>query len=297
MDRQNTTPFHLKLFYRLHAFHALSDFPIPSSPTDTPAFPPHLQIYTWPSCTLRELAQLLTSCLPSLLPEPAVGTRLSFRLVYPDTKGAAIAAATSSSGAGGGGGGLDAGHGPGQGRFLSKDMGSVVIGVDRRADDKKHADEEVKENGEKQPGKSSGGAATTTTTTNTTTIGRSSSSSFRLHGDDADKTLQDLRFVIGDYVDCAILPPLSDGSVAPPLTGRSGAMGGGMRAFGNGPYARDRDRLRSGAAGGGAGRSGGGGPMITREIPPGGWKRGERLPDTGGRGSSRSIARNRGKPY
>ena len=29
------------------------------------------------------------------------------------------------------------------------------------------------------------------------------------------KTLDDARFMIGDYISCAILPPLSDGSVAP----------------------------------------------------------------------------------
>src|SRR5215471_12025247 len=73
IDRHITTPFHLKLFYRQHSFHHLSDFPIPAPPSPNvpspppPALPPHLQIYTWQSCSLRELAQLLTSCLPSLL--------------------------------------------------------------------------------------------------------------------------------------------------------------------------------------------------------------------------------------
>lgn len=34
-------------------------------------------------------------------------------------------------------------------------------------------------------------------------------------GNTAEKSLQDVRFVIGDYIDCAILPPLSSGDIAP----------------------------------------------------------------------------------
>lgn len=245
MDRQSTTPFHLKLFYRLHGFHNLTDFPIPSPARDGSAnpvpgpLPPHLQIYTWQSCSLRELATLLTSCLPSLLPDPAVGTRLSFRLVYPDTKGAILAAKAAGD------------EGAVQGRYTSRDIGSVVIGADNR--DTANGD------------------------------GSSRQGGMRLQGEDADKTLQDLHFVIGDYVDCAILPPLPDGSVAPPLSGRGPAVGGGMRAFGSGPYSRDRPR---------GGRSG---PMG-RDVPMSGWRRGERLPDNGGRGG-RNTGRNRGNPY
>ncbi|GES62186.1 Sin3-associated polypeptide Sap18 [Aspergillus terreus] len=251
IDRQATTPFHLKLFYRLHNFHHLSDFAIPSSPstsggpvsgpnairtqapsTPTAALPAqHLQIYTWQSCTLRELSQLLTSALPSLLPDPAVGTRLCFRLIYPDTKAAATL-------------GPDA---TGRGRYLSKDMGSVVVGPREGSDAVDAADE---------------GA------------GRGP---LRMQGGDADKTLQDVRFVIGDYIDCAILPPLEDGSVAPPLTvGRgaiSASVGGGMRAF--------RD---AGFGGRSRGGRGGGGPGGDRGIPPGDWRRGERVPE-GGTGS------------
>ncbi|ODA82639.1 hypothetical protein RJ55_01147 [Drechmeria coniospora] len=33
--------------------------------------------------------------------------------------------------------------------------------------------------------------------------------------DEVGRTLGDARFVIGDFVSCAVLPPLSDGSVAP----------------------------------------------------------------------------------
>ncbi|KAB8074230.1 Sin3 associated polypeptide p18-domain-containing protein [Aspergillus leporis] len=246
VDRQSTTPFHLKLFYRVNNFHQMSDFAPPSSPASysgpvsgpnairarsppPPSLPAaHLQIYTWQSCTLRELSQLLTSALPSLLPDPPVGTRLCFRLIYPDTKAAASM-------------GPDV-----RGRYLSKDIGSVVIGPR----DSPYRDG----NDEESAGPRTG--------------------PLRLQGNDADKSLQDMRFVIGDYVDCAILPPLEDGSVAPPLTTGRGpigtTVGGGMRAF--------RDNGFGGRPGRGGGRGG------DRGIPTGDWRRGERLPEGGGRG-------------
>ncbi|KAL2220525.1 Sin3 associated polypeptide p18-domain-containing protein [Thermoascus aurantiacus ATCC 26904] len=260
IDRQTTTPFHLKLFYRLNAFHHLSDFPIaapaPSvpasganaigahSPPPPPPLPPHLQIYTWPSCTLRELAHLLFSALPDLFPDPAVGTRLSFRLIYPDTRGAATSGVLGSET---------------RGRYLSKEMGSVVIAP------RESAEHDDLENGN-GPGPRGG---------------------FRVQGDDADRTLQDVRFVIGDYVDCAIQPPLEDGSVAPPLSGRGSVIGGpGMRAFG-GP--RENGYGRS-SRGGPRGGNGGGG------VPPGDWRRGERVPDGGGR-SGYGGGRRGSRPY
>ncbi|KAL4954872.1 Sin3 associated polypeptide p18-domain-containing protein [Aspergillus filifer] len=255
IDRQSTTPFHLKLFYRQHAYHNLSDFAPPSSqssyeygcgsgpnairtrsPPPSPSLPAHLQIYTWQSCTLRELSQLLTSALPSMLPDPPIGTRLCFRLIYPDTKGAAMM-------------GPDA-----RGRYLSKDLGSVIVGP--RESESNAADEPPRNGAGRGP--------------------------YRLQGNDADKTLAEARFVIGDYVDCAILPPLEDGSVAPAISGgpggrgAGGGFGGGMRAFRDGGF---------GGRGGGRGGRGGG-----ERIPPGDWRRGERVPDGGrsyGGGGSR----------
>lgn len=261
IDRQSTTPFHLKLFYRVDNFHHLSDFAIASSPSGrasgpnaihthspppAPAsgarLPPHLEIYTWQSCSLRELTQLLTLAMPSLLPDPPVGTRLCYRLIYPDTKAAAMSM----------GSGADV-----KGRYLSKDIGSVIVGPrDSRDNQEEHHDD-----GQAGSGSGPRGA-------------------LRLQGSDADKTLQEMRFVIGDYVDCAVLPPLEDGSVAPPLTAGRGAIGGsgpggvggGMRAFRDTP----------GFGGGRAGRGG-----RDRGFPAGDWKRRERLPEGGGRGYGR----------
>ncbi len=223
IDRQTTAPFLLNFCYRSSAFHNLTDFPVPTPSNPHPHLPAHVQIYTWMSCTLRELAHLLTQALPHILPGPSIGTRLSFRLVYPDVHAAR------------GGGRLEP---EGRGRYLSKEIGSVVISA---------------------PDSSNGEGLA------------------RLEGEDADKTLEEARFVIGDFVDCAVFPPLSDGSVV----GRGSVSGRGA------PRENGYGRVRGG--GYGMGSRGGfngynsrgdfGGPAS---IPSGEWRRGERLPDSGG---------------
>ncbi|KAJ5100083.1 hypothetical protein N7532_007084 [Penicillium argentinense] len=252
IDRQTTVPFHLKLFYGTNNYHHLSDYSISgpprrggpvsgpnairgrSPPPASARLPPHLEIYTWQSCTLRELSQLLTSALPSLLPDPPVGTRLCFRLIYPDARGAAI-------------GGSDM-----PGRYVSRDLGSVIVGP---RDNSYRENESADTHGDS----------------------RSRQGPLRFQGSEADTALQDIRFIIGDYVECAIVAPHEDGSVAPALRGSSGApAGGGMRAF--------RDNGFGGRPGRGGDR---GGPPP---LPPGDWKRGERLPETGGRGGRRGRA-------
>jgi histone deacetylase complex subunit SAP18 len=234
VDRQTTTPFLLNFCYRASAFHSLTDFPMPTPSNPHPHLPSHLQIYTWMSCTLKELALLLTQALPSILPDPAIGTRLSFRLVYPDLHASR-----------GGGGRLES---EGRGRYLSKEMGSVVVGAPEYEDN-------------------AGGV--------------------RLEGEDADKTLEDARFVIGDFIDCAVFPPLSDGTVV----SRGSVSGrGGIRENGYG-------RVRGGGYGLSSRGSYNGFPSRGSEfggsgtIPSGEWRRGERLPDTGGYRGGRGARR------
>ena len=111
-----------------------------------------------------------------------------------------------------------------------------------------------------------------------------------------EKTLQDAKFVIGDYIDCAIVPPLDNGGVAPPITG--GPVRGG---FGGGRGGNDfggrgnRDDGGFGYRGGRGGMRGGG--FGQGMVPQGEWRRGERLPDRGERipdGPSGGGGRGRG---
>ncbi|KAH7418241.1 Sin3 associated polypeptide p18-domain-containing protein [Cadophora sp. MPI-SDFR-AT-0126] len=235
-DRQTTTPFHLKLFYRNGSFNRLDEFSLNSE------LPPHVQIYTWPSCTLRELSHLLTSALPSLLPDPAIGTRLSYRLIFPDTR--------------------TSGQVSGPGRYMTKDLGSVIIG-------------------EGGPG--------ILPDEEEAAIVRGGQMAGRLGGE-PEKTLQDARFVIGDYVCCAITPPPENGGAAPPPSGpsRSGYGPGrgeyGGRGGGMGPR-------ENGFGGGFRGRGGprGGGGFGQGFVPNGEWRRGEQVPDGPGGGRGRGF--------
>ncbi|RVX72668.1 hypothetical protein B0A52_04066 [Exophiala mesophila] len=235
VDRQTTTPFLLNFCYRSSAYHSLTEFPLPTPSNPHPRPPAHLQIYTWMSCTLKELAQLLTQTLPQILPQPSVGTRLSFRLVYPDLHAPR-----------GGGGRLES---EGRGRYLSKEMGSVVISAPEHS------------NGDARPALS-------------------------LDGEDADKTLEDVKFQLGDFVDCAVFAPLSDGSVVgrgaasrgPRENGYGRVRGGGYGLSGRGSYNGSTSRSGDSAGPG--------------SLPSGEWRRGERLPDSGGyRGGGRGGRR------
>ncbi|PQE18661.1 Sin3-associated polypeptide Sap18 protein [Rutstroemia sp. NJR-2017a BVV2] len=233
VDRQSVVPFHLKLFYKNGAFHRLDEF------NPHGELPAHVNISTWQSCTLRELSHLLFTALPDLIPDPAIGTRLSFRLIFPDARN------TTS----------------GVARYMTKDLGSIIIG-DGGPGIMPDDEEAVIVAG----GIMAGGM-----------LG------------EPEKTLQDARFVIGDYVCCAILPPLPDGGVAPPPSGLSrGGFGAGrgMGDFG-GRGSRENGfgggfRGRGGPRGGGFNQGMGG----ASGVPSGEWRRGERVPDgpSGGRG-------------
>ncbi|KAF1954834.1 hypothetical protein CC80DRAFT_526589 [Byssothecium circinans] len=217
-DRQTTTPFLLRLFYRTNTFTPLTDF----DPTTHPRLPPSLQIYTWQSCTLRELSTLLLTALPNLLPKPYAGTRITFRLVYGDMTGPQRPGTPA--------------------RFISRDLGSVVVGAGMGGG----AGEEEEEEGKG--------------------VEDVSEALKKLDGE-PEKTLAEARFVIGDYVCCAIFPPGPDGSVhAAPAPLRDGFAGRGRD--GNGYRGRGgRGDFRDYGDGGGGG------------VPQGEWRRGEAPPE------------------
>lgn len=129
--------------------------------------------------------------------------------------------------------------------------------------------------------------------------GDTASVPLNLRGDDLDKTLQDARFVIGDFVDCAIFPPLGDGTVV--SHPRTQGYAGGSRTASALPRENGFSRGRGGGYGGGGrgGYGGGYGRDFGGNIPSGEWRRGERLPDTGyGSGRGYDGRRDRGRgPY
>ncbi|KAF2766344.1 hypothetical protein EJ03DRAFT_330202 [Teratosphaeria nubilosa] len=246
IDRTATAPFLLRCFWKAGRDLNPNDFSV-APPLDPAAqdivdysqiLPGHIrqqscQIYTWPTCTLRELTGLLATCLPEgTLPKPAVGTRLVYRLIFPDTR-AEI-------------------RSDGRGKWSDKPLGTVVIGG-RDA----HPVDDDEDNAEALRDSLEG---------------------------DAGKTLADARFVIGDYVSCAIYPPGQDGRIPPvpaprpPMRGdpyESRARPPPPRENGNGGYGRAGGGYRGGYGGGSRGGNGFSAP------PPGDWRRGERPPGRG----------------
>ncbi|KAG4306107.1 hypothetical protein PORY_000095 [Pneumocystis oryctolagi] len=74
IDRKKTTPFLLRLFYKVGGFHSIDEFQPESQPIAD-----EVQIYTWKDANLHELAQLLSKAIPN-----NKHTRFSFRLIYSD---------------------------------------------------------------------------------------------------------------------------------------------------------------------------------------------------------------------
>ncbi|KAL7626568.1 hypothetical protein AAE478_003340 [Parahypoxylon ruwenzoriense] len=231
MDRRATPPFMVRLFYRTGAFHRPDEF-------TSSTLPPHITVYTWFDCTLTELTYYLAALNTSLLPNPAIGTRLAFRLIFPDTRN--VSGQTAA-------------------KYMVKDLGSVVIGNGGPGLDPENAE------GEKEL------------------------------ENEGDKTLGDARFVVGDFISCAVLPPLPDGSVAPASsarTGRGAGAGESRAAVGRAPANTSSGREReNGQVRTGRGRNSGRGydGFGRGSIPTGEWRRGERLPDVppSGRGRGR----------
>ncbi|KAK4106482.1 hypothetical protein N658DRAFT_555362 [Parathielavia hyrcaniae] len=206
LNRAETPPFHLKLFYRTGAFHRPDEFS-----TTSPTLPPHLSLHTWSDCTLLELSHLLLDASPSILPSPAIGTRLCFRLLYADTRAASGAATNNRIIVAADDHNTDNNSHMPPPRYVAKDLGSVVLG---RGGPGAGPDEGVS-------------------------------------SDDDDEeeavTLADARFITGDLLSCAILPPDElTGDVVPASSARAGRRVGkwavaeiGYRAFRRG--LRDED--------------------------------------------------------
>lgn len=120
VERKTTAPFLLRVFWRQNRELTPNEFSV-APPADTSNIPDYssllpsnirqqsAQIYTWPDCSLSELTGLLTNVIPpGVLPKPAVGTRLVYKLIFPDTR------AEIREG--------------GRGKWIDKPLGSVVVG-------------------------------------------------------------------------------------------------------------------------------------------------------------------------
>lgn len=149
----------------LHCIYRLEEF------SDSSHLPACLGLHTWRDCTLKELAELIADATPSVLPYPAIGTRLVFRLIYRETQDSQ--------------------------NYAMNQIGTLVIGE-------------------------GGSAANPDAPPNP----------------DRLKTLAECRFIPGDLISCAILPPNDyTGEVQPASAAREGR--------GSGPGEADMTALSS----------------------------------------------------
>ncbi|OAA68133.1 anaphase-promoting complex component cut20 [Niveomyces insectorum RCEF 264] len=187
LEGRTTCPFLLKLFYRHDTFHRLDEFAASHRL-------PSVSVYTFPTCSLGELTHHLAAAhFEPGQPPLSIGTRVAFRLVYADTRGV-VEGSRGQAGLRGSGGAAP--------RFVYKDVGSVVIGGGGPgAPESLDAIDRYSLDGDADA------------------FNSDPDSTERRAGEDPDdrrKTLADMRFVVGDYISCAILPPLPNGCVAPP---------------------------------------------------------------------------------
>ncbi|KAF2259311.1 hypothetical protein CC78DRAFT_537159 [Lojkania enalia] len=188
-------------------------------------------------------------------------------------------------------------------RYISRELGSVVIGEEAEfgaTDQSNDQDRDTARDGD----------------TGMTGAGEGVNLKIALNNltGEPSRTLSDAKFVIGDYICCAILTPLADGSVAPaPLPPARGPAGRGGRenGFGRGDYAFGRGmrsgryddggrggRFDDGGRGGRYDDGGRGGRYDDRRgnggLPVGEWRRGEAPPSEGyWRGGGRGRGRGR----
>lgn len=105
------------------------------------------------------------------------------------------------------------------------------------------------------------------------------------HTGEENKKLDDEGFGVGDYVDCAILPPLANGDIAPVPRLATAALNQFNGRSNGGEYSGRRGRGNFGDAGrlgggfGGDSRGGGvpNGEWRRGDVPPGGFERGGRV--------------------
>ncbi|OQN96206.1 hypothetical protein B0A48_17713 [Cryoendolithus antarcticus] len=235
IDHSTTPPFLLRLFYRTARPldpYEFSQAPPPEATASTEYFsilPEPLQqsslaLYQWSDCTLAQLTRtLMTELNRQGEMEVGVGSRVVYKLIFPDTR-----AQVSENG---------------RGKWIDKPLGSVVVGG-REA--------ELEDN--------------------------------EAFEGDSNKTLADARFVIGDYVACAVYNPGPDGRVPPMPATRGGygaPRGGRENGFGGGGGGFGRVGGWGGEGGYGRGGYGGRGGMGGAAPPVEDWRRGDRPPGGG----------------
>ncbi|KAF9103795.1 mtDNA inheritance, partitioning of the mitochondrial organelle [Mortierella sp. AM989] len=203
------------------------------SPTSTPPASSELRLYTWKNATLGEITSLVKQAIPDLVSQAGSGGQLAFRHIYLDVN---------------------------RGLFVGRDIGTVRLdnNITPSASAAAAVGDDVPTQGlfTKNTQNTAGGAGSIARGAASASTAKSGPGG---GGSKAyEKTLESIRFVIGDYLDIAITSPTAAGFI-PPINQRQQQHGPG----GGGPIRNQRGGPRSGGGRhGGGGGAGGGGPRM-----------------------------------
>jgi histone deacetylase complex subunit SAP18 len=148
------------------------------------------------------------------------------------------------------------------GRFISRELGSVIVGA------------ATEKNGDVDVNMDMDGDGPSTAVHIREALKQLDGEPF--------KSLGDVKFVIGDYISCAILPPGADGSVAAAPPPPSGPTRGPPLRDGFGGRGRENGFGGRGDVSGYRGGRGGGRFDDRSVVPQGEWRRGEAPPEREG---------------
>ncbi|THU91055.1 hypothetical protein K435DRAFT_968372 [Dendrothele bispora CBS 962.96] len=234
IDREKTAPFLIRTFIKIGSFHRLSLFEDGTLPTTD-----EQQIFTWKDATLRELLTTIRNTTPTTPEYRHPLSRFSFRTIYAD---------------------------PGnKGRFAQKDLGIVysrdILGepgtLEKTAP---RLMEDIEEHGGAR-GAAAGAGAT----------GGSDEKEFS-ERDSQERTLDELRFVPGDYLSVAVMLPKNVNVPQGPSSGELSIRGSGGVGPGAGPLSASNGWRTGGASLGPGLGSGGGGGGFGRGMGSGHWR-------------------------
>ncbi|KAG0264497.1 hypothetical protein BG011_006662 [Mortierella polycephala] len=201
IDREKLCPFLLRMYYRNGQHHRADDF----SPTSTPPPAEELRLYTWKSATLGEITSLVKQAIPDVIDLVGPSGQLAFRHVYLDTA---------------------------RGTFVGRDVGTVRLDnvlIDPSSASTLSQDIAPKEGYPIKDHHHRGSS-----------IARSGAGGASIGSKSYEKTLGSIKFVIGDYLDIAVVSHTTPGFLPPRILQQS--SGGPMR---------NRGGPRSGRYGGG----------------------------------------------
>ncbi|KAF9189691.1 hypothetical protein BGZ51_009252 [Haplosporangium sp. Z 767] len=181
------------------------------SPTSTPPPAEELRLYTWKSATLGEIASLVKQAIPDVIDQVGPSGQLAFRHIYLDTA---------------------------RGAFVGRDVGTVRLDnvlIDPSSTSTSALSQDVAPKGDYSVKDHHHRGSS---------IAKSGTGGAPIGSKSYEKTLGSIRFVIGDYLDIAVVSHTTPGFLPPHMLQQS--SGGPMR---------NRGGPRSGRYGGGGSSS------------------------------------------